>query len=115
METSSSFDDSPIAADEQRAVAHPDGTVSAALPTDDWPLDPATTAVIVADVQRLFTDLLGVPVVPPLAEVLQRIESFIEQARTAGAQIILVRTVIAPEDHSRSTLQWPAFMRANVA
>jgi ureidoacrylate peracid hydrolase len=100
------------------APIHPDGT-----PVEESgdgsgggaSFDPATTAVVVIDVQRLFTDLLGVPVVPPLEEVLPNMTRFLDDARAAGATVVLVRTIISPEDHSRNTLTWPDFMRANLA
>lgn len=96
---------------------HPDG--SPALPPQPaakaaHPLDPATTAVVVVDVQRLFTDLLGVPVDPPLDGMLAVTSHFLNEARVAGATVILARTVMAPEDHSQNTLRWPEFMRLNL-
>lgn len=103
--------------DRNQPVSHPDGSSSGASVTADggWALDPATTAVVVVDVQRLFTDMLGAPIEPPLAEVLPRIGRFLGEARRAGATVVLVRTIIAPDSHSRSTLQWPEFMRAGMA
>jgi nicotinamidase-related amidase len=71
--------------------------------------------VVVVDVQRLFTDMVGAPIEPPLNDVLPRIGRFVEDSRKAGATIVLVRTIIAPDAHSRSTLQWPEFMRAGMA
>lgn len=117
METSSSTTDEvagmPTGASPR--LAHPDGTVSGAQGTELSMLHPETTAVVVVDVQRLFTDLLGIPVAPPLGEVLPRIGRFLGEARGSGATVILVRTIIAAEGHSRSTLQWPEFMRGNLA
>lgn len=100
-----------------QSVAHPDGSSSRDTAAGDatWSLDPATTAAVVVDVQRLFTDMVGAPVEPPLHQVLSRISRFVDESRRAGATIVLVRTIIAPEAHSRSTLQWPEFMRAGVA
>ena len=66
-------------------------------------------------VQRLFTDMVGAPIAPSLAEVLPTIGRFLETGRRAGATIVLVRTIIAPDAHSRSTLGWPPFMRAGMA
>ena len=101
----------------QDSVQHPDGSPSGASAAADetrW-LDPSTTAALVVDVQRLFTDMVGAPIDPPLDEVLPRIGRFVDASRSAGATIVLVRTIIAPDAHSRSTLQWPEFMRAGVA
>lgn len=97
-------------------VAHPDGSPSGSATADDtsWP-DPETTAVLVVDVQRLFTDMVGAPIEPPLNDVLPRIGRFVDDSRRSGATILLVRTIIAPDAHSRSTLQWPEFMRAGMA
>ena len=97
-----------------RNLAHPDGSASRP-PGLDHRLDPETTAVVVVDVQRMFTDLLQVPVSPPLDQVRQNMTLFLEEARRAGLTIILVRTVIAEDQHSRNTLGWPDFMRANLA
>ena len=98
-------------------VAHPDGSPSAvsAAADDTLRLDPSATAVVVVDVQRLFTDMVGAPIEPPLSDVLPRIGRFVDAARGAGATIVLVRTIIAPDAHSRSTMQWPEFMRGGVA
>ena len=97
-------------------VAHPDGSSSHDRRAADHApsIDPATTAVVVVDVQRLFTDMVGAPIEPPLAEVLPRIRHFLEESRRAGAAVLLVRTIIPPDAHSRSTAQWPEFMRAGM-
>ena len=99
------------------SVAHPDGSPSfnPVGPDDTWSVDPTSTAVVVVDVQRLFTDMVGAPIEPPLNDVLPRIGRFVDDSRRAGATIVLVRTVIAPDAHSRSTRQWPEFMRAGMA
>lgn len=101
----------------QGSVAHPDGSpsVDSAAADETWWLDPSKTAALVVDVQRLFTDMVGAPIEPPLDDVLPRIGRFVDASRSAGATIVLVRTIIAPDAHSRSTLQWPEFMRAGVA
>jgi nicotinamidase-related amidase len=101
-------------------MVHADGTAvdeanAAAGVADDLALDPAKTAVISVDVQRLFTDLLGVPVSPPLADVVPNITRVLDDARGAGATVVLVRTIMTPEDHSPNTLRWPSFMRDNMA
>lgn len=44
-----------------------------------------------------------------------RIGAFLGDSRRAGATVVLVRTIIAPDSHSRSTLQWPEFMRSGMA
>lgn len=59
--------------------------------------------------------MVGAPIAPGLAEVLPAIGRFLEDGRRAGATIVLVRTIIAPDAHSRSTLAWPPFMRAGMA
>ena len=82
---------------------------------DSGLLDPSTTAVVVVDVQRLFIDMVRAPIDPPLEDVLPRIGRFVDASRSAGAAVVLVRTIISPAAHSRSTLQWPEFMRAGVA
>lgn len=94
-------------------VAHPDGSQSHS--SERGALDPKSTAVLVVDVQRLFTDMVGAPMDPPLSEVLPRIGRFVQDARAAGATVVLVRTIIPADAHSRSTLQWPEFMRVGMA
>lgn len=98
-------------------VAHPDGSSSgpsASIDETRW-LDPVTTAAVVVDVQRLFTDMVAAPVAPPLSVVLPAIGRFVGDSRQAGVTIVLVRTIIPPDAHSQSTLQWPEFMRAGMA
>lgn len=97
-------------------MAHPDGSPSLDAPAaeDSLSLDPATTAALVVDVQRLFTDMVGAPIDPPLNRVLPRIGRFVDDSRSAGATIVLIRSIIAPDAHSRSTRQWPEFMRAGM-
>jgi nicotinamidase-related amidase len=75
---------------------------------------PQHTAVIVVDVQRLFTDLFPAPVSPPLDEMLANTSRFLEKVRAAGVQVIFVRTIISPEQHSESTLEWGEYMRRNL-
>jgi hypothetical protein len=101
----------------QQPVAHPDGSSSRQEAGTGEPssTDPATTAIVAVDVQRLFTDMVGAPIAPPLAEVLAAIGRFLEDGRRAGATIVLVRTIIGPDAHSRSTLAWPPFMREGMA
>ena len=103
--------------DRNPPVAHPDGSSSGTSPLTDetWSLDPATTAAVVVDVQRLFTDMVAAPIAPPLSVVLPTIGGFVVDSRRAGVTIVLVRTIIPPDAHSRSTLQWPEFMRAGMA
>lgn len=100
-------------------MVHADGTSvgeanAAARIAEELALDPAKTAVISVDVQRLFTDLLGVPVSPPLGDVLPNITRVLDDARRAGATVVLVRTIMTPEDHSPNTRNWPAFMQDNL-
>ena len=101
----------------QQPVAHPDGSSSRqeAGAGADGSTDPSATAIVVVDVQRLFTDMVGAPIAPALAQVLPAIGRFLEEGRRAGATIVLVRTIIAPDAHSRSTMAWPPFMRAGMA
>ena len=103
--------------DQNQPVAHPDGSSSGTSPLIDetWSLDPATTAAVVVDVQRLFTDMVAAPIAPPLSVVLPTIGRFVGDSRRAGVTIVLVRTIIPPDAHSRSTLQWPEFMRTGMA
>ena len=103
--------------DQHSPVAHPDGTASGPPPAfpEVGSLDARTTAAVVVDVQRLFTDMVAAPIVPPLSVVLPAIERFVGESRRAGVTIVPVRTIIAPDAHSRSTLQWPDFMRAGMA
>lgn len=98
-------------------VAHPDGSRSNDPQRSELAgsIDPARTAVLVVDVQRLFTDMAGAPIHPPLHDVLPRIGRFLQECRSRGATVVLVRTIIAPDAHSRSTLQWPEFMRLGMA
>jgi ureidoacrylate peracid hydrolase len=101
----------------QQPVAHPDGSSSRqeAGAGETGSTDPAATAIVAVDVQRLFTDIVGAPISPGLAAVLPAIGRFLEDGRRAGATIVLVRTIIAPDAHSRSTRAWPPFMRAGMA
>ena len=103
--------------ERNQPVAHPDGSSSGNSTTTDetWSLDPTTTAAVVVDVQRLFTEMVAAPIAPPLNVVLPTIGCFVRDSRRAGATIVLVRTIIPPDAHSRSTLQWPEFMRAGLA
>ncbi len=103
--------------DRNQPVAHPDGSSSgtSTIIDETWSLDPATTAALVVDVQRLFTEMVAAPIAPPLSVVLPTIGKFVCDSRRAGVTIVLVRTIIPPDAQSRSTLQWPEFMRAGLA
>jgi ureidoacrylate peracid hydrolase len=103
--------------DRNQPVAHPDGSSSgtSTIVDETWSLDPITTAAIVVDVQRLFTDMVAAPIDPPLNVAVPAIGRFVADSRRAGVTIVLVRTMIPPDAHSRSTLQWPEFMRAGMA
>ncbi|HEY8174018.1 MAG TPA: isochorismatase family cysteine hydrolase [Dehalococcoidia bacterium] len=74
-------------------------------------VDPSRTAVVVVDVQRAFTDLLGESLSPPLGEVLPNITRFLTGAREVGATVFLVRIIVAPDEHSSNTLIWPESLR----
>lgn len=102
--------------DRNQPVAHPDGSSSGPSPIGDetWTLNPETTAAVVVDVQRLFTDMAAAPIEPPLSVVLPAIGKFVADGRRAGVSIVLVRTIIPADAHSRSTVQWPEFMRAGM-
>jgi nicotinamidase-related amidase len=52
---------------------------------------PERTAVLVIDVQPMFT---ARPLVPPLDEVLPRLRRFLDGARAAGVQRVFIRQVI---------------------
>jgi ureidoacrylate peracid hydrolase len=53
--------------------------------------EPKQTAVLVVDVQNFF---VGLPLYPPVGEVLPRLRRFIRAARAAGALIVRVENVI---------------------
>jgi nicotinamidase-related amidase len=55
---------------------------------------PQHTAVLVVDVQPMFT---AMPLPPPLAEVLPRLRRFIDAARAAGVPRVFIRHVIPEE------------------
>lgn len=84
------------------------------LPTEPI-IDPATAAVIAVDVQRAFTDLFRLPLEPALDGVLRRISRVVDHARTAGATVAMVRTVLGEHEHSENTRRWPEAMRRNFA
>jgi nicotinamidase-related amidase len=100
-----------------QSVAHPDGSSSgqAGPPGQPWVIDPAATAAVIVDVQRLFTDMVAAPIAPPLSVVLPAIGRFVNDSRQHGLTVVPVRTIIPPDAHSQSTLQWPEFMRAGMA
>ena len=75
-------------------------------------VDPRHTAVLVVDVEPLFTNMT---LVPPVDEVLPRLRGFLDAARAAGVLRVFVRSVI-PE--ARWTEPWrqqfsPAMQAAN--
>ena len=49
------------------------------------------TAVLVVDMQPMFT---ARPLFPPLAEVLPRLQRFLDGARAAGVPLVFIRQVI---------------------
>jgi ureidoacrylate peracid hydrolase len=97
----------------------PGGGGSADLGNEPGPLpplsEPGRTAVIVVDVQRMFTDLFGLPVSPPLTDVLPTMARVVEAARDAGTTIVFVRSIIKEDEHSRNTLSWPPHIVAGLA
>lgn len=97
----------------QPAAAHPDGTASGTVGLHAH-LDPARTAVVVVDVQRLFTDIVGAALDPTVDAVKANLSALLAQARDAGATVVLVRSVISPDEHSSNTRQWPDIMRENM-
>jgi len=56
--------------------------------------DPARTAVLVVDVQPLFTQM---PLFPSVDEVLRRLRAFVDRARAVGATIVAIRIAIPKE------------------
>ena len=50
-------------------------TLEPNVPADPVEFEPARTAVVAVDVQRLFTDLIPFPLWPPLGDVLPAITS----------------------------------------
>jgi nicotinamidase-related amidase len=97
-----------------QSQAHPDGSPAGDHARLSGNVDPLTAAAVVIDVQRLFTDMTGAPIDPPLDLVLPRIGRFVQNCRDAGVMVVLVRTIIPSDAHSLSTLQWPEFMRAGM-
>lgn len=77
-------------------------------------LDPATTAVLVVDVQRRWTELSGATLDPPVRDVLPRIGRLIGAARICGAMVILIRQLVAADEHTRNTLEWDESFRTNL-
>jgi nicotinamidase-related amidase len=69
---------------------------------------PQHTAVLVVDVQPMFT---AMPLSPPLAEVLPRLGRFLDASRAAGVRRVFIRHVI-PEE--RWTAVWQDQHPANV-
>jgi ureidoacrylate peracid hydrolase len=72
-------------------------------------LDPRRTAVLVVDMQKLFTLARPEPMFPPVEGVLERLSRFIDQAVESGALIIRVQTLQPLETYSavwRQQLGW---------
>ncbi len=65
-----------------------------ALPTLGALAGPARTAVLLVDVQRVFTEL---PLHPPVDGVLGNLRRFLDEARAIGVPVIVVRIVVPPE------------------
>lgn len=57
-------------------------------------IDPRHTAILVVDVQPMFT---GMPLAPALDEVLPRLRRFLDDARAAGVTRVFIRAVIPEE------------------
>ena len=55
---------------------------------------PERTVVLLVDVQRVFT---GLPLSPPVAEVLGNLRRFLDGARALGVPVVVVRVVVPPE------------------
>lgn len=55
---------------------------------------PQKTAVLVVDVQPMFT---AMPLSPPLDEVLPRLRRFLDASRAAGVRRVFIRHVIPEE------------------
>lgn len=82
--------------------------------TERKALDPTTTAVLVVDVQKLWTELLGTLVDPPIVDVLPRIARLVDAGRAAGATTILIRQIMTEDEHTANTMQWYDFIRSNM-
>jgi ureidoacrylate peracid hydrolase len=69
------------------------------------PAQPDQTAVLVIDMQRAFT---ASPLHPPLAGVLANLRGFLNEARTHGVPVVMVRIIIPAENYPDSWLrQYP--------
>lgn len=55
---------------------------------------PERTAVLLVDVQRVFT---GLPLAPPVAGVLGNLHRFLAGARALGVPVVVIRNVVPPE------------------
>lgn len=55
---------------------------------------PYRTAVLLVDVQRVFT---GLPLFPPVAGVLDALRRFLDGARAIGVPVVVVRIAVPPE------------------
>jgi ureidoacrylate peracid hydrolase len=76
-------------------------------------VEPSRTAVIVVDVQQMFTSR---PQWPALDAVLPRMQRFIGEAKRAGALIVRVQNVIPDEQYTENwQRQYPAFVREALA
>ena len=82
--------------------------------TENKTLDPATTAVLVVDVQRLWTEMVGPFMDPPVADVLPRIAQVVDAGRAAGATTVLIRSILAADEHTPNTMRWRETVRLNM-
>jgi ureidoacrylate peracid hydrolase len=63
-------------------------------------LAPRQTALLVVDVQQLFTQVLGPRLHPPVADVLRQLRRVVDGARAAGVPVVRIRVVVPEEARS---------------
>jgi len=63
-------------------------------------LDRGQTAVLVVDVQKHFTQVVGPRLFPPVDDVLERMRRFVGDARDAGVPIVRIRIVVTEDTRS---------------
>ena len=59
-----------------------------------WRIDPARTAIVVVDMQRVFCDPAGVIFVPDTQAIVAPIATLVETGRAAGLPIVYLRHVV---------------------
>jgi nicotinamidase-related amidase len=57
-------------------------------------LDPGQTTVLVVDVQKQFTQVIGPRLFPPVEDVLGRMRRFVDGAIEAGVPVVRIRVVV---------------------